>query len=112
MKDIRIFGLRNLVNGPLSEMDRIALQEWADVEIKSSAWMCYVRDAIRQQNRDALIVQYPGTSPAVQWLRLRTSTAGGTGSIPDRGTKIPHASWCGQKKKNIVQYPYSKSIQH
>ena len=38
-----------------------------------------------------------GTSLAVQWLRLCVSTAGGTGSIPGRGTKIPHAT-CGVAK--------------
>ena len=32
-----------------------------------------------------------GTSHVVQWLGLHASTAGGTGSIPDWGTKIPHA---------------------
>ena len=32
-----------------------------------------------------------GTSLAVKWLRLRASTAGGSGLIPGRGTKIPHA---------------------
>ena len=39
----------------------------------------------------------------VQWLGLHTSTAGGTGLIPGRGTKIPHAEWHSQnkfKKKN------------
>ena len=40
-----------------------------------------------------------GTSLAVQWLRLRTSAAGGAGSIPGRGTKIPHATQHGQKKR-------------
>ena len=35
-----------------------------------------------------------GTSLAVQWLRLRASTAGGMGSISGWGTKIPHATWC------------------
>ena len=35
----------------------------------------------------------------VQWLGRRTSTAGGTGSIPGGGTKIPHAAWYGHKKK-------------
>ena len=35
----------------------------------------------------------------VQQLRLHTSPAVGTGSISGRGTKIPHATWCGQKKK-------------
>ena len=37
------------------------------------------------------------TSLAAQWLRLCTSTARGTGSIPGRGIKIPHAAWCGHK---------------
>jgi len=32
------------------------------------------------------------TSLAVQWLRLCSPNAGGTGSIPDGGTKIPHAA--------------------
>ena len=35
----------------------------------------------------------------VQWLRLQASNAAGVGSIPERRTKIPHAVWCGQKKK-------------
>ena len=38
-----------------------------------------------------------GTSLPVQWLRLCT-VAGGTGSIPGRGTKIPQAPWHGQNK--------------
>ena len=42
-----------------------------------------------------------GTSLAVQWLRLRASTAGGTGSIPGWGAKIPHTTWHGQKIKKI-----------
>ena len=40
-----------------------------------------------------------GTSLAVQWLRLHTPNAGGAGSIPGRGTKMPHAALRGQKKK-------------
>ena len=40
-----------------------------------------------------------GTSLSVQWLRLCASNAGGAGSIPGRGTKIPHAAGRGQKKK-------------
>ena len=40
-----------------------------------------------------------GTSLAVQWLRLRASTAGGLGSIPGWGAKILHAVHRGQKKK-------------
>ena len=37
--------------------------------------------------------------PAVLWLRLQASTAGGVGSIPGQGTKIPHDTWLSQKKK-------------
>ena len=40
-----------------------------------------------------------GTSLAVQQLRLRASTAGGTGPVPGRGTKMPHAMWHIQKIK-------------
>ena len=45
--------------------------------------------------------RYPvGNSVAVQWLGLGASTAGGTGSIPGQGTRIPQAAWWrGQKKK-------------
>ena len=50
-------------------------------------------------NLMAFKVVKPGTSPAVQWLRLCTSTAGGTGSIPGWGTKILHAARCGCNKK-------------
>ena len=41
-----------------------------------------------------------GTSLAVQWLRLHASTAGGMGSIPGGGTKIPQATGHGQKINN------------
>ena len=37
--------------------------------------------------------------PGVHWLRLHAPTAGGTCLIPGLVTKIPHVSWCGQKKK-------------
>ena len=40
-----------------------------------------------------------GTSLAVQWLGLGASTAGGPGSIPGQGTKIPQAARRGQKNK-------------
>ena len=40
------------------------------------------------------------TSLAVQWLGLCASTAGDTGLILGRGTKIPHATWRAAKKQN------------
>ena len=39
------------------------------------------------------------TSLLIQWLILYASKAGGTGSIPDQGTKIPHATWDGREVK-------------
>ena len=42
---------------------------------------------------------FPRSSLAVQWLGLCAFTAVGLGSIPGRGTKIPQAMQCGQKKK-------------
>ena len=44
-------------------------------------------------------MKHSGTSLAVQWLRLHTPNAVGTGLIPGRGAKIPHATPHGQKKK-------------
>ena len=38
------------------------------------------------------------TSLVVQWLRLFASTAGNMDFFPSWETKIPHASWCSQKK--------------
>ena len=49
----------------------------------------------------------------VQWLRLRAPNAGGTGSIPGQGTKIPHASWHGQKKKamiSLIKWPHGSLL--
>ena len=52
-----------------------------------------------KEGPSGLAVKDPyGTSLAVQWLRLCTSTAGGMGSNPGRENKIPHASPGGQKK--------------
>ena len=36
------------------------------------------------------------TSLAVPWLRFRAPSAGGAGSIPGWGIKIPHAVQCSQ----------------
>ena len=67
------------------------------------------------------------SSLAVQWLGLSAFTATDPGSTPARGTKIPQAMWCAQKKKKkksyiLVIYPiwstgigfgcWSKKIKH
>ena len=45
---------------------------------------------------------FHGVSLAVQWLKLRASTARDTGSIPGQGTKIPQTTECGQNKNWYV----------
>ena len=43
------------------------------------------------------------------WLRLWASSAGGVGSIPDRGSQFLHAVQCGKKakkKKSLRLWPY------
>ena len=47
-------------------------------------------------------MQLRGTSLAIQWLRLCASNAGGPGSIPILGTKIPHTVRHSQKRKNAA----------
>ena len=42
-----------------------------------------------------------GTSPAVQWLRLCTYNAGGTGLIPGWVTEIRHTVLHGQKNRKL-----------
>ena len=56
------------------------------------------RKSWRKDYLEALL----GTSLAVQWLGLCAPNAGGTGSIPGRGTKIPHAAQCSLKKKKAL----------
>ena len=48
--------------------------------------------------------KFNGTSLVVQCLRLCASTAGGMALIPGRGTKMPHATWHGQKKKKKFKF--------
>ena len=45
-----------------------------------------------------------------QWLRLCASTAGGTGSIPDLGTKIPRAAQYDLNKLNKDTQKNEKKI--
>ena len=50
-----------------------------------------------------------GNFLAVQWLGLCAFTAKGPSSIPGHGTKIPQATWSGQKKININHSTFSSS---
>ena len=46
-----------------------------------------------------VLLKWSGNFPGVQWLRFCASNAGGAGSIPGRGTKIPHTAQSGQNNK-------------
>ena len=58
----------------------------AEVSIQHEGCFCFLKRGL-------------GNSLAVQWLGLRASMVGGTGSIPGQGTKIPRIMLHGQKKK-------------
>lgn len=59
--------------------------------------MCQALDRADDVATDLILT--PGNSLAVQGLGLSDFTAGGLGSTPGWGTKIPQASWCVQKRK-------------
>ena len=65
----------------------------------SLQWMRPEINKINNQN-----IWYVGKSLVVQRLGLRDSTAGGTGSIPVRGTRIPQTSWPKNKTKKHKIY--------
>ena len=47
----------------------------------------------------------PWGFPGGAVVRIWCFTAGGLGSIPAQGTKIPQAAWCSQKtKKQLILY--------
>ena len=45
---------------------------------------------------------FEGASLVIQWLRLCAPNVGGKGSIPDWGTKTPHATEHGAQKSTAV----------
>ena len=49
-------------------------------------------------------------SLVVQWLRLCTSTARGTGLIPDEGSKLPHFMQCSKKKKKFTGWLVAQTV--
>ena len=79
-------------NGPASHP-----LSWSDL----GAWTALTLLSLRRELE---------TSLAVQWLRLRASTAGGTDSIPGQGTKIPTCHMARpkklKKKKKMGTSPY------
>ena len=61
--------------------------------------VCVCVGGVSSQERETKArINKGGTSLVVQWLRLCAPNAGGMG-LTGLGTKIPHATWCGQKIK-------------
>ena len=59
----------------------------------------------------AIYSKFQGTSLAVQWLSLHSSTAGDTVSSPGRGTKIWHITQRGWgKKKHFRNFSYALTL--
>ena len=54
------------------------------------------------EDTEHVIKLHSGTSLVIQGLRLCASTVRGMGSSPGWGTKILHAAWGSQKKKNDI----------
>ena len=61
------------------------------------SWICPVQKIAFSPNHKAINSQGWGTSLVDQWLRLHSSTAGGTGLIPGWRTMILHAVWWRQE---------------
>ena len=51
-----------------------------------------VKKLLTSPQKNVCVCEIQGNSLVVQWLGLRASTAGGPGSIPSRGIKIPQAT--------------------
>ena len=83
--------------GEAMELDgRVQCRDWKNSHVSTERRR--VRDQglrKRQVGGQVEAMRKPtrGASLVIQWLRLGTSKAGGSGSNPGQGTKIPHASW-------------------
>ena len=60
-----------------------------DLSLNNIKITCSISLSSKKQNQSEIYLRNIGASLAVWWLRLHTSTAGGTGLIPGLGTKIP-----------------------
>ena len=76
-------------------------------------WLQNLQSLVKNENAAFIIqklLRISGTSLAVQWLRLRASTAGAMGSISGRGSKIPRAPRRGQKIKIIKNFRRTTAV--
>ena len=90
------------------------VDQWNRIEspqINIWSYILYVANissirVLRTHNEDRIVssINDVGRTSLVLWLRLHTSNAGDAGLIPGWETRIPFATWCGQKKmKNGIR---------
>ena len=78
-------GLTADLSGPLHTYTPVSSREFKPCSLEAPL------SDLRREEEQAFPSRNPlGSSLAVQWLGLRTSTAGGMGPNPAWGTKIPH----------------------
>ena len=85
---------------------------WGEYRFRGRAEHLCVRNKQRRQGEERGRIKGlgVGTSLEVQWLGLRASTAGGMGSIPSWGAKIPQAARCGSGRKGLVYEGRSRLV--
>ena len=82
---------------PMSPWNSGKIQEQKTYFIYKTRTACPLTRTIRRGHLE-IKNESQWNSLAIQWLGLSTSTAGATGLIPDRASKILHAAQCSQKK--------------
>ena len=91
-----------MFNFQKSNLIKNAQRNWTDIFLKKIyRWSTVTWKGAQHHWSSGKCKSKPqwGTSLAVQWLRLCTSTVGDTDSIPGQGTKIPRTAQHGPPQK-------------
>ena len=75
-----------------SSHKQVCIHTHTHTHITLEAWQGLMESAFTFRRGNEIKSSEIGTSLVVQWLGPHTPYAGGWGSIPGQGTKIPHAT--------------------